>query len=338
MKNRMKRSSSRRAKGILGAALLAVSLAATGCGGGAGATSNGGGAENLTKVTVGYIPIASAAPILYGVENGFFKEEGLDVKMEPAQGGAALVPAIVSGQYQFAYSNNLSLMVAYGKRLPIKIVHTANGSGHEPAGANDALMVSAKSGIKSIDQLGGKTIAVNALNNVPQLGVMTALEKAGADPKSVRFVEIGYPDMGLALEQGRVDAAVMDEPFVTTASKSGSTTLGSPYRAISEDLPLSSWFTSQQVIEKDPEVVAKFYRAIEKSNKFAVANQETIRQFVPTFLKVDKELAASMSLADFPTGTPDLKKLDLISKESARFNLIPNVIANLENLVYEPRK
>src|SRR6266481_6871691 len=37
--------------------------------------------RNLTKVRVGYIGITCEAPIFSAVENGFFKDEGLDVEL-----------------------------------------------------------------------------------------------------------------------------------------------------------------------------------------------------------------------------------------------------------------
>src|SRR5690606_33458225 len=80
----------------------------------------------LTPVTVGVIPIVDVAPIYLGVDQGFFEDEGLDVTLELAQGGAAIVPAVVSGDYQFGFSNNTSLLVGSSKGLPLKAVAAGN--------------------------------------------------------------------------------------------------------------------------------------------------------------------------------------------------------------------
>jgi hypothetical protein len=52
----------------------------------------------LTPITVGVIPIVDAASSYLGVQEGFFEEQGLEVSLETAQGGAASVPSVVSGR------------------------------------------------------------------------------------------------------------------------------------------------------------------------------------------------------------------------------------------------
>ncbi|WP_406019719.1 ABC transporter substrate-binding protein [Nocardioides sp. NBC_00850] len=98
----MNRSPARAARrGLATALVLAMPLALSACGGESADESAGG----ATEITVGVIPIVDVAPIYLGVEKGFFKEEGLDVNLELAQGGAAIIPAVASGQYQFGFSN-----------------------------------------------------------------------------------------------------------------------------------------------------------------------------------------------------------------------------------------
>jgi len=80
----------------LGLATMLVLLSAlvgASCGGG---DDDGGGGQGMTSVRVGVIPITAVAPVYLGVEQGFFKREGLRVEPVPAQGGAAIVPAVQS--------------------------------------------------------------------------------------------------------------------------------------------------------------------------------------------------------------------------------------------------
>ena len=93
---------------VLTAATAALVLLTAGCG---GSTAGSTTPEGKTQVTVGVIPIVDVAPIYLGVEQGFFGDENLEVKLETAQGGAAIVPAVVSGQYQFGFSNTTSLLL-----------------------------------------------------------------------------------------------------------------------------------------------------------------------------------------------------------------------------------
>src|SRR5690554_6026136 len=90
----------------LGAAVLAGMLSLNACGGGGNASE--AGADGLAKITVGTMPIVTNSGLALGVEKGFFEDEGLDVTLETGQGGAALLPAVINGQYDFAFSNNVS--------------------------------------------------------------------------------------------------------------------------------------------------------------------------------------------------------------------------------------
>lgn len=85
------------------AAAAASLLVLTSCGGGdeeAPADSQQDAADGeLTEVSIGVIPIVDVAPIYLGVQEGIFEEHGLDVDLTLAQGGAAIIPAVMSGDF-----------------------------------------------------------------------------------------------------------------------------------------------------------------------------------------------------------------------------------------------
>ena len=82
-------------------ALASISvLALAACGSGSpsgGADSSADAQGSLEQITVGVIPIVETAPIWLGEAKGFFAEEGLDLEIETATGGSAIVPGIQSG-------------------------------------------------------------------------------------------------------------------------------------------------------------------------------------------------------------------------------------------------
>lgn len=199
-------------------AALAAGLAA-GCGSG-GTSAGKTDAEGVTTVKVGLIPITDVAPLYLGIQKGFFATRKLKVEPQLAAGGAAIVPAVVSGGNQFGFSNNVSLIVAKSKGVPLQAI--TPGVGIAP-GNNEAcqVVVPKKSPIRSIKDLPGKSLAVNTLNNIGDVTIRAALDKGGVDSGSVKFTEIGFPDMVTAVEAGRVDAAWECEPFVTSLQKRG---------------------------------------------------------------------------------------------------------------------
>lgn len=187
-------------------ALLAASLAA--CGGDDGAaTSTGGVSGELKKVSVGVIPILDVAPLYLGIEKGIFAEHGLEVTPKPAQGGAAIVPAVLTGSNDFGFSNVVSLLTARDKGVPLVAVAGGSSSTGDPAKDFNSVLVAKGSTLTSAKDLAGKTVAINTLNNIGDTTVRTAVEKAGGDPNSVKFLELPLPDMPAQLAAGRIDAA-----------------------------------------------------------------------------------------------------------------------------------
>src|SRR5215216_1723839 len=102
--------------------LLAVVgvLVAAGCG--SSDDEPGEASGGAQQVKVGIIPILDVAPIYLGKEKGFFTSRNIELTLESGQGGAAIVPGVVSGQFQFGFSNVTSLLIAQSRGLPLKVV------------------------------------------------------------------------------------------------------------------------------------------------------------------------------------------------------------------------
>ncbi|HXD28675.1 MAG TPA: ABC transporter substrate-binding protein [Arthrobacter sp.] len=283
------------------AALAVLGLAACGSGspsggsGGDAAASAGGG---LTPVSVGVIPIVDTAPIWLGDQEGFFADEGLDLDIQTASGGAAIIPGVQSGSYDFAFSNLVSLMVANDKGLDMKVVANGNsttGTDHDFG----AVVVSGDSDIKSPRDLAGKKVSVNNLSNIGDTTIKTVVEEDGGDPDSINFVEVGFPDAPAALDNGVVDAAWILDPFLTQSVDSGARVVSNNFTDFDPELDIAAYFTSQASIDKNPELAQKFQRAMDKSLEFAAENPDKVREIVGTYTKIDAETRKDLILPKF---------------------------------------
>jgi NitT/TauT family transport system substrate-binding protein len=285
------------------AALAAASvLGLSACGSGSpsspGGTSTTGatGSTDLTKVSVGVIPIVDCAPIYLGDKQGFFKEEGLQLDIQTATGGAAIVPGVVSGSFDFAFSNLISVMVSKDKGLDLKFV--ANGVSTTGEEGNDigGVVVPAGSGVKSAKDLAGKTVSVNNLSNIGDTTIKSVIEKDGGDPRSVKFVEVAFPDAPAALANKQVDAAWILEPFLSKAVSEGGTIVSSNFVEMSPELDIAGYFTKGDTIKGKADLTAKFTRAMNKSLEYAQAHPQEVRDIVGTYTKIDEATRAKMIL------------------------------------------
>jgi NitT/TauT family transport system substrate-binding protein len=305
-------------------ALLAASLVACGGddGGSAPASPGAAGAE-LTKVSVGVIPILDVAPLYLGIEKGIFTRHGLDVTPTPAQGGAAIVPAVLAGSNDFGFSNVVSLLTARDKGVPVVAVAGGSSSTGDPAKDFNSVLVAKGSTLTSAKDLAGKTVAINTLNNIGDTTVRTAVEKAGGDPNAVKFVELPLPDMPAQLAAGRIDAAWTSEPFVTAIQAQGGRILFDALTETYPDLQVATYFTSEQTKAKDPELVKSFVAAMDESLAYATAHPDEARAVVTTYTKITADVAAKVVLPGWPAEL-DEASLTAVGQAARKYGTLTN--------------
>ena len=309
------------AAAVVAASALALAACSSGDSGGSGTGTGAATGGGTTPITVGVIPIVDVAPIYLGVKQGFFSDEGLDVKLETASGGAAIVPAVTSGQYQFGFSNSTSLILATSSGLKLKAVtegvSTTGVDGKDFGG----VIVPAGSAIKSAKDLEGKTVAVNTLNNINTTTINKAVRDAGGDPSKVKYTELGFPDIVAAVKKGDVDAGQVVEPFLTQAEGQGMTDILSNYVATDPDLTISMYFTSQQYAEQHADVVTKFTTAMNKSLEYADGHADEVRTILATYTDIDASTLQKIVLPKWPTAI-DTDSVNLLADLAVTDGLI----------------
>ncbi|MFF4259884.1 ABC transporter substrate-binding protein [Streptomyces sp. NPDC001663] len=302
----------RRMVGLGIAAVMVTTVA--GCGssssGAAGSTSSGG--NKTVQVKVGVIPIVDVAPLYLGEKKGFFSSRGIELKTVTAQGGAAIIPGVVSGEFQFGFSNVTSLMIAQSKGVPIKSV--VNGVAATGVVGKDVTGVAVKkdSPVKSAKDLAGKTVAVNTLQNIGDTTVRESVRKDGGDPSKVKFVELPFDQMPAALAGGRVDAAWMAEPALTIAKGQGARVVASPFTDTDPKLTVASYFASTKLVKENPALVKKFTEAMTESLTYASAHPDEARRILTSYTKISGDALKNLTLPAWPA-TYDMASLEKLA-------------------------
>ena len=297
-----------RRRALVGALVAAVALVGiAACGGGDNGGGGGGGANasKPTTLKVGVIPIADVAPLYVGIKQGFFKQEKLDIKPQLAEGGATITAQTVSGDLQIGFSNTTSLIIASSKGLPVQIVAQGVQGAESEDDAWDAVLAKKGSPIKEPKDLEGQTVSVNNLNNVGPLTINNAMEKAGADYQRVNYVEVPFPDANGALDTGRIDAAFVVEPFVSQGRGQGANEVTHSFEDTAPNYAVATYFVTKQYAAQNKDVLDRFVRAINKSLDYAQSHPDLVRQVVPTYTKIPKDVAAKMHL---PQWSADLNR------------------------------
>ena len=220
----------------------------------------------------------TTAPVYLAEAKGYFAQEGLSVDLTVTGGGGPDIKALIAGDVDFTYTASDQVMLPWqeGKRLVIVmgVIPRAliNWAMHKD--------VAQAKGITEKSPLADKLKALRGLTRSTQPTANLAaytLRKAGLVPQQdANVIPIGSGLTWLAaLEQRKVDAALMSPPLPDTAVARGYAILLID-NARGEDPALAEFLqqvfvTRPDVIQKDPELVRKLVRALVRANQWALA-------------------------------------------------------------------
>jgi NitT/TauT family transport system substrate-binding protein len=278
------------------AVVLLAALAGTACAPGDQQASDGGEPEQVA-IVVGTLPIVDVAPIHLALEEGYFADEGLDVRVEVVQGGAAAVPALIGGDLDIAYGAWPSFLIANARGFDLRAV--ADGTRARPGFTE--LLALPTSGLEANPEgLGGRRIAVNTLGNIGELAVRAALVRAGLAADAAELVEIPFPDMTVALRRGDVDVIWASEPVATLARDTLDAVLVTDsYVGEMEAFPVAGYQATAEFVEANPRTVAAFQRALARAVDRITADPELVVALAPSYTGLPAELAERVSMPEF---------------------------------------
>ena len=251
-----------------------------------------------TTLNVGAIPIDADANVFYALDKGFFKNQGLNVRITPMTSGPAVLAALVGGSVDVGVSNVLSLTTARSRGINIRFIAPSGIS--TPSTATDLLLVPSGSPVQSAADLNGKTVAVSALNTVQEVVASAWLDKHGGDSKTIKWLEVPFSEMAAALDTHRVDAALTTEPFSTVAEKSARS-LGPVLQSIGPQFLLLGWCTTDTWLSANGQTVRKFAFAIKQASIWANGHQAESASILVKYTRIDPTLATKMKRITYGT-------------------------------------
>lgn len=286
--------------------------------------------EGLTSIRVAALPIAESGALWAAMDAGIFADHGLEVEVVPAQGGAQAIPALLSGDIQFAIGQPFGPFRADLQDLGVAVISNYASS---LASGNDvnAVVSLGDSGIETPADLAGKRVSVNSLGAAGDVTIMKAVEDAGGDPSTIEFVEVGFPDAQAQLEAGTIDAAWVPDPFMSQIVGAGGNLVVYPYQATIPGLPLLVNITTQDLIDSNPELVSSYAAAMKEALEFATANEDAVRAAIVENMGIPEAAAAGITLPEF-TATLDKGLLATLADLAVQFGTLDKT-PNLDRLI-----
>jgi NitT/TauT family transport system substrate-binding protein len=288
--------------GVLAAAALALSGCTDSADTPSSTPSDDAGGGELTKVRVAALPIAETGALWAAIDEGIFEDHGLEIEVVPAQGGANAIPALLSGDIQFAIGQPFGPIRADVQDLGVVIVGNYANSLAEGDDVN-AVVALGDSGITRPADLAGKKVSVNTIGAAGDLTIRKAVQDDGGDPSTIEFVEVAFPDVPAQLAAGTMDAAWAPDPFRGMVLGDGGVSVVAPYQATIPGLSVLTNITTQALLDDDPDLVADYSAAMAEALEWAGENEDAVRAAIATNLDIPEEAAAGITL---PTFTWDL--------------------------------
>lgn len=227
--------------------------------------------KEMKDVTIGYIPILIDAPFFVGIEKGYFKAEGINVKLERLAGGADMLVQTAAGNFDIgaggigaAVFNAAGASIKEKKEVPFEIVAPLH---YEKPPVTTPIVVSKArydSGeITKVSDLKGKKVAINARGASTEYWLDRALASGGLAYKDVTLVTVAFQDVAAALQNKSIDGAMLGEPFATQGKDQGLVTVLSD-SFVNGDMPTGVYW-NREWAKKNPELAAGFLRAFLKA-------------------------------------------------------------------------
>jgi ABC-type nitrate/sulfonate/bicarbonate transport system substrate-binding protein len=222
------------------------------------------------------------APIVYGIEKGFYRNEGINLEFRFLRSDLAAA-AIAGGQdVDYMISAGTAFRAAV-RGLPLKIVAY---SFKQPL-----FYLLAQPSITSIKELKGKKIAVSSPQDTGGLAAKAAIQSAGLDPeRDVTYVAIGAASVRLAaMEAGSVEAAIMPVPWNSRMKRKGFKELIFAGGLMPQ--PLTGIVASAAKLEKNPDQVKRVLRGYLRSLRALRQEKQDAVRFIGGRFSLDAETA-----------------------------------------------
>ncbi|MET4156834.1 ABC transporter substrate-binding protein [Agromyces sp. PvR057] len=265
-------SRSRRSSALLaaGAALL-LAAGLSGCSAAAEAADDSDSAASVERKTLVLQDSTSYTqlPLRFGVEKGFFDEEGLDVEFTQVQDA---VTGVATGELTLAFGPTSNYLRAAALGSPIKIVSSAFRS-------KGPFWLIARDGIDSIEDLKGKTINNVAAGSSMETYLVTILEENGVSRDDVTFVNTGTADQAYgSILAGTVDASIIHQPFPALGEIEGETTTLARGWDYLPTYHTGVLIASDATIADDPDLLERALRAYFETYTYTKAHYD---EYVP---------------------------------------------------------
>ncbi|HEV3470348.1 MAG TPA: ABC transporter substrate-binding protein [Pyrinomonadaceae bacterium] len=235
---------------------------------------------------IGYLPITDATPLLIGHSQGFFEQEGLRVEQPVLmRGWPEVAEGFLAGNFNLVHLLiPIPIYMRYAQRHPVKVVawNHMNGSG---------LTVGVKSGIKRVEDIAGKQIAVPHWYSMHNIILQLCMRKYGIEavvqdrnaplrPNQTNLFVMKPPDMPTAMSSGSIDGYIVAEPFNAAGEVLAQGSIVRFTGDVFKNHPCCVAVMNERDIQEHPEWAQKVMNGLVRAQHWTIGNRDQVSQIL----------------------------------------------------------
>lgn len=279
--------------------------------------------STLTKVTLSEVAHSIFyAPMYVAIEEGYFKEEGIDLELVTAFGADKVTTAVISEEADIAFMGSESTIYVYNQNADDYLVNFAQLT--QRAGN---FMV-AREPMDDFDwkDLKGREVLGGRKGGMPQMVFEYVLKKHGINPEKDLKIDqsIDFGSTAAAFSGGKGDFTVEFEPSATALEMEGAGYVVASLGEASGYVPYTAFSAKKSFMEQHPEIIQSFTNALQKGMNFVNTHTpEEIAQIIqPQFAETDLTQITTIVKRYYEQ---DTWKENLIFEEDA-FTLLQDIL------------
>ena len=258
---------------------LSLMLMAGGCSGKkSGSTAGEDSAlNNAARLVIGNNP--NYFPVIVAYEKGFLREEfgdALKIEIPHFLNGPAQNEAFKAGQIDIANMEDLPTIQLWANGTDIQVISYLYDA---PDGYS--LVANKRSGIQTKADFKGKKIATQFGTNFHKF-TLNFLTAQGLDVNDAQILNLQRSEALIALKQGVVDAATLDEPSLSESLKDNNIIEICTTRDYGGLYTVT--FVRSEYANKNPQIVSRYLKVVKKTNDWCAQNPDEAAQIMAKFM------------------------------------------------------
>ena len=252
--------------------------------------------EKLTKVTLNEVAHSIFyAPQYVAIEEGYFKDEGLDLTLVTGFGADKTMTAVISGEADIGFMGAEASVYAYQEGATDAVVNFAQLTQR----AGNFLVAREEMPDFKWEDLTDKKVLGGRKGGMPEMVFEYILRKNGLDPQKDLTIDqsIDFGSTAAAFTgDTSADFTVEFEPSATALEKEGAGYVVASLGVDSGYVPYTSYNAKTSYMEKNPEIIQKFTNALQKGMEYVQSHtpEEIAEVIAPQFAETDLDTVTAI--------------------------------------------